>query len=295
MILVVGATGMVGRQVCRLLTAGGKSVRAMVRAASDPAKVDELKALGVEIVQGDLRDPESLRAACRGVDAVIATASSMPFNYVPGENTPETTDQAGLLSLIDAACEAGARQIVFTSFPAVGASFPLQDAKRAVENRLRGCGVASTILQPPYFMEVWLNPAVGFDYANRKATIYGSGTNPVSWISLLDVAQFAVASLDNPAARNVTLELGGPEALSPLEVVAIFEEVGGGKPFEVQSVPVEALREQLAAASDPMQASFTGLMIGYASGKAIEMESTLKAFPLKLKSVREYAAEVLAA
>jgi uncharacterized protein YbjT (DUF2867 family) len=294
MILVVGATGMVGRQVCRLLTAGGKSVRAMVRAASDPAKVDELKALGVEIVQGDLRDPESLRAACRGVDAVIATASSMPFNYVPGENTPETTDQAGLLSLIDAACEAGARQIVFTSFPAVGASFPLQDAKRAVEDRLRGCGMAYTILQPTYFMEVWLSPAVGFDYANSKAAIYGSGENRISWISFLDVAQFAVASLDNPAGRNATLELGGPEALGPLEVVGVFEKVGEA-PFELQHVPLEALQGQHAAATDPMQASFAGLMIGLAAGKAIDMTDTLKAFPLKLKSVREYAAEVLAA
>jgi uncharacterized protein YbjT (DUF2867 family) len=294
MILVVGATGMVGRQVCRLLTASGKSVRAMVRATSDPAKVDELKALGAEIVQGDVRDPESLRAACRGVMGIVVTASSMPFDYVPGANTPETTDQAGILSLIDAACEAGAGQIVFTSFPAVDASFPLQDAKRAVEDRLRGCGLAYTILQPTYFMEVWLNPAVGFDYRNRKATIYGSGAKPISWISFLDVARFVVACLDNPAARNAALELGGPEALSPLEVVAIFEAIDGGKPFEVQFVPVEALGEQLAAATDPMQASFTGLMLGYAAGKSIGMMDTLQSFPLQLKSVREYAREVLA-
>ena len=83
----------------------------------------------------------------------------------------------------------------------------------------------------------------------------------------MDVAQFAVRCLDNPAARNATLELGGPEALSPLEAVSIFEKVGG-KPFEVQHVPVEALQGQLAAATDPMQASFTGLMIGVADGRS---------------------------
>jgi len=70
MILVVGATGLVGRQICRLLAASGKPTRAMVRATSDQAKVDELKSLGADVVslgadvvQGDLRDPKSLRAA----------------------------------------------------------------------------------------------------------------------------------------------------------------------------------------------------------------------------------------
>jgi uncharacterized protein YbjT (DUF2867 family) len=293
MILVVGATGLVGRQICRLLTASGKPTRAMVRATSDQAKVDELKSLGANVVQGDLRDPKSLRAACQGVSAIISTASSMPFNYQPGENTPESTDQDGLLSLLDAACEAGVQQIIYTSFPTMTPDFPLQDAKRAVEDRLRGCGLAYTILQPTFFMEVWLSPAVGFDSANRKATIYGSGENPISWISLMDVAQFAVRCLDNPAARNATLELGGPEALTPLEVVSIFEEAGG-KPFEVQFVPVEALQGQHAAATDPMQKSFAGLMIGIADGRSIDMRATLQSFPIKLKTVREYAREVLA-
>ena len=294
MILVVGATGLVGRQICRLLAASGKPTRALVRATSDQAKVDELRSLGADVVQGDLRDPKSLRAACQGVSAIISTASSMPFTYQPGENTPETTDQDGLLSLIDAACEAGVQQLVYTSFPTMTPDFPLQDAKRAVEDRLRGCGLAYTILQPTFFMEVWLSPAVGFDSANRKATIYGTGENPISWISLMDVAQFAVRCLDNPAARNATLELGGPEALSPLEVVAIFEKVGG-KPFEVQHVPVEALQGQFAAATDPMQRSFAAMMMSVSTTRPIDMGATLKSFPVKLKTVREYASEALKA
>jgi uncharacterized protein YbjT (DUF2867 family) len=77
--LVVGATGMLGSEVCRRLTAAGRPVRALVRVTSDQAKVDMLKGYGAEIVQGDLRDPASLAAACRGIDAVICTASSMPF------------------------------------------------------------------------------------------------------------------------------------------------------------------------------------------------------------------------
>jgi uncharacterized protein YbjT (DUF2867 family) len=50
-------------------------------------------------------------------------------------------------------------------------SFPLQDAKRAVEAGLRASGLTYTILQPTYFSEVWLGPMVGFDYPNRKASV----------------------------------------------------------------------------------------------------------------------------
>jgi uncharacterized protein YbjT (DUF2867 family) len=266
--LVVGSTGMVGTEICRLIAASGEPVKALVRASSAPAKVENLKRLGATIVRGDLRDPISLKTACDGVKAVISTASAMPFAYTPGENTPQSTDQNGCLSLIDVAREAGVQQFVYTSFPPMAASFPLQDAKRAVEARLRDSGLVHTILRPTYFTEVWLSPAVGFDYANFKAAVYGTGDNAISWISFLDVAQFAVASLDSPAARNTTLELGEPEGLSPRNVVKIFEKTGG-KAFDVTPIPVEALQGQLAGATDPMQRSFVALMLGYAAAMPV--------------------------
>jgi hypothetical protein len=98
--------------------------------------------------------------------------------------------------------------------------------------------------------------------------------------------------VNNPKARNATFELGGPQGISPSDVVKIFERVGG-KAFDVTHVPVEALRAQLAGASDPMQKSYAGLMLGYVSHTAIEMTDTLKIFPLTLRSVDNYARSVL--
>ena len=141
------------------------------------------------------------------------------------------------------------------------------------------------------FMEVWLSPAVGFDYPNAKAAIYGTGEQKVSWISLVDVAEMAVQSLEAPAAKNAMLEMGGPEALSPKEVVKVFEEVEG-RPFEVSFVPAEALKQQMESATDPMQKSFSGLMLGYAAGDPIDMTSVLNMMPVKLTTVREYAERV---
>jgi uncharacterized protein YbjT (DUF2867 family) len=137
-------------------------------------------------------------------------------------------------------------------------------------------------------MEVWLSPALGFDHPNAKATIYGEGKNCLSWIAIKDVALFAVASLDNPAAENRIFELGGPEALSPLEVVNIFEN-RQGKKFELQFVPEDALKAQKEVAQDPLSESFAALMLGVAHGSEIDMRSTLDIFPMQLTSVDEYA------
>lgn len=292
MILVVGSTGLLGREVVRQLANKGKSVRALVRATSDPGKVAEVKGYGAEVVVGDLCERASLDAACQGVTAVISTASAMPFSYVPEQNTPQTVDCEGVLGLVDAAEAAGVERFVYISFPPIEAASPLQDAKRAVEQRLRDSRLTYTILQPTYFMEVWLSPAVGFDYVNRKAQLNGSGLNPISWISLQDVARYAAESLDVPGARNVALELGGPQALSPAKVVQTFEQVGG-QPFEVQHIPVEALQAQHAAATDQMQKTFAALMLGCAAGKVVDNRQAQAAFGLKLRSVQEYAGQVL--
>jgi uncharacterized protein YbjT (DUF2867 family) len=292
--LVVGATGMVGSEICRQLVAAGKPVRALVRSTSDPAKVQALRDLGVEVVEGDVRDRASLDAACAGATAVISTVSAMPFSYQPGENDVERVDLNGVKALIDAAVGAGVEHLVYTSFSGhIDLECPLRNAKRSVEGYVEESGLTYTVLRPSYYMEVWLSPAVGFDAANAKATIYGTGDEPISWISFPDVARFAVASLDNPAARNAVLELGGPQALTPNQVVGIFERASG-KAFEVQYVPADALAAQQAGATDPMQQSFAGLMRCYAGGDPIDMAETAKAFPFELTSVEQYAAGIYA-
>jgi uncharacterized protein YbjT (DUF2867 family) len=209
-------------------------------------------------------------------------------------NDIQSVDLEGAANLIFAAKANHVSHFIYTSFSRqINMDFPLQNAKREVEQHLKASGLVYTILDPSFFMEVWLSPAVGFDAAGAKAAIYGQGHNPISWISLEDVARFAVASLGNPAAKNATLELGGPQALSPLQVVKLFEQVAG-RPFEVQHVPEDALQAQQAAASDPMQQSFSGLMRCYASGDPIEMSATLKTFAIQPVSVEAYARKVLA-
>jgi len=284
--LIVGATGILGSEICRLLAEKGVPVRALVRSTSNPDKVAQLKALKAEVVIGDLKDRRSLDAACRGATAVISTASST-LSRQEGDSI-ESVDREGQVNLVDAAEAAGVKHFVLISFPKVDVDFPLQRAKRAVEGRLQRSGMSYTILQPTFFTEVWLSPALGFDPKNGKAQVYGSGSRKISWISFQDVAKFAVAALDPRLAPNATIKLGGPEALSPLEAVRLAEQVVG-KPIEVQHVPEEALRAQHSAATDSLQQSFAGLMLYYADGDVIEMAETLRTFPIEsLKSVRAH-------
>ena len=106
------------------------------------------------------------------------------------------------------------------------------------------------------------------------------------------MATFASASVDNPAAQNQTLEIGGPEPVSPAQVVKEFENISGHS-FAIQYIPVVALEQQMKEATDPLQKVFAGLMIFYANGDLMNMRPVLEKIPVQLHSVRDYANAVL--
>src|SRR5262249_21474138 len=163
---------------------------------------------------------------------------------------------------------------------------------RDVEDHLKASGLTYTILRPTFYMEVWLAPSGGFDYRNGRATIYGEGRNKISWLSFYDVARFALMCLDSDVARNATFELGGPDALSPLEVVHVFERLSDRR-FELEYVSAKALCEQQDTANDSWLRSVAGLRRCYADGDIVDMRELTRLFPMTLTSVRDYAARVL--
>ena len=150
------------------------------------------------------------------------------------------------------------------SFAGIDLDFPLQVRQARGGDPAHASGLIYTILQPTCFNEVWLSPALGFDVAAATARIYGDGHHRVSWISLHDVALFTVAALETPRADNAVIRLGGPEALSPLDVVQLAERLTG-RAFAVEYVPETALRAQYDAATDPMEKTFAALMLYYAA------------------------------
>jgi uncharacterized protein YbjT (DUF2867 family) len=285
-ILMVGGTGLVGRRIAVALQRQNKSVRALVRGGSAHPKAGDLKSEGVQIADGDLTRPDSLAAACDGVDAVVCTATTMPTGADDGLRR---VDRDGVLALIDAAERAGARKFVYTSYSGnLRRQSALETAKRDCEARLLQSGMEAVILRPSYFMEIWLGPHLGFDPMNGRARIIGAGEAKISYISASNVAEFAVAALLRETGKQATLEMGGPQPLSQLDVVRIFERTLGVT-CQLDFVPVEALQQQHLP-PDPLQRTFAALMLGCADGDVIPGAAALaKEYGVRPRSVEEYA------
>jgi uncharacterized protein YbjT (DUF2867 family) len=290
MTLVVGATGLLGMQIVRLLRDAGRPVRAVVRATADGAKRLGLEKLGAELVVADLKDKASLQKACAGVASVVSTASAT-LSRQQGDAI-ETVDGDGQMALVDAAEEERVERFVFVSFAPLSPDFALQRAKRAVEARLRSSGMSFTILQPVDFSDVWLSPALGFDPVHGRARILGTGGSPVSWIASHDVARFAAAATHSDRLARKVVPLGGPEALTPLQVVRVFEELGAPK-IALEHVPESALEEALAKATNAIEEAFAALMLSTARGQIVEPTPAQELLPGTFGTVRQYAEALL--
>jgi NADH dehydrogenase len=291
--LVVGATGYLGGRVSRELAAADKPVAGMFRAGDEEARLEPLRSAGVELVEGDLKDAASLERACQGRTAVVSTASSSIVHQ--SGDTIQSVDLDGQIRLIEAAKAAGVSRFVYISFSSnMTTDAPLTAAKRSVEEHLEASGLEYTILRCGFLLEVMVSPAVGFDFANGKAVVYGTGENGLSLVSMDDVAKMVVLCLERPDAANATIEFGGPEVVTLHDVVRVFEDVSG-RSFEMQHVSQDQLVEQWQNAPDPLSKSLGALMVDYAKGDEIEMGPTLERFHVKLGSVRDYASKVLSA
>jgi uncharacterized protein YbjT (DUF2867 family) len=291
MILVIGSTGLLGSEVVRRLRKTGQPVRALARPTSNPERLEEFKQSGAEIVYGDLKQPEALKTACLGVEAIVTTASST-FSRQENDSI-QTVDHDGYLNLIEAATAAGVRRFVYTSIPPNLHESPLTRAKYGVARRLMASGMDYTVLAANFFMEVWLSPHLGFNAEQGNVTIYGTGTRPIGFVSYKDVAEIAVRSLGNDACRNQTLLVAGPENLSPLEVVRVFEQASGSS-IKVDHVPEKALEEKWHSATEPLDKAFAALMFDYAMGCPMDMTRTRGLLPIHLTSVRDYAVGICA-
>jgi NADH dehydrogenase len=216
MILVVGSTGLLGGMIARSLLEKGHSVRILVRPGSSYAGLVQL---GAEPILGDLKEPSSLSAACRGVDTVITTANSALRG---GGDTTETVDRRGNRNLIDAAEAAGVRHFIFISALGVSDESPVDfmRAKAETERYLRDSGMEYTILQPNVFLDVWIPLLIGTAVeAGEPVTLVREGRRRHSMIAAADVAAFTVACVSNPTAVDRTIPLGGPEPVSWRDIV----------------------------------------------------------------------------
>ncbi len=171
-----------------------------------------------------------------GVQTVLTTANSALRG---GEDNPETIELRGNRNLIDAAKAAGVDHFIFTSVLGVDPNSPAPfiRGKGQTEVALRESGLCYTILAPNLFAEVWAGMVVGGPLrAGQPITLVGEARRVHTFVSMGDVAAFGAAAVDNPAARNALIPIGGPEAVSWRDIVSEVGQIIG------QELPVRFVR-----------------------------------------------------
>lgn len=282
-ILVVGSTGDLGSVATRMLLSKQRNVRILVRPQSNFKPLVEA---GAEPVFGDLKDPVSLDQALRGIQYVVTTANSAKRNY---PDTALTVDCEGNRNLINASKNMNVKQFIFVSLSTADINSPIQfvQCKAKTEDYLQHSGLQYTIVAPNAFMETWIALVIGVPaVTGQPVTIVGGGKRKHSFISLMDVAKFIVASIDNPMAFNKRLVIGGPHPISLLESVGAFESVLRRK-IPIVSVspgqPVPGLPPQMAE-------MLAGLEF---FDSPIEMGKLSRAYGIELTSMQEYAKQFI--
>ena len=227
MIFVTGGTGTVGSRLMPLLLAKGEQVRLFSRDV-DKARTQVGERAG--IIQGDLRDPDAVRAALDGSDRIFLLTGSHAATSEPG-------DQLQLEeNVIAAAKDASIRRVVKVSVVGADEQSPLQYARghRKVEKELEASGLAYTLLRCTAFMQ-------NFFETVADGSIYTSAQDGrVPLVDARDIAAVAAVALTEDGHEGRIYDVTGPEAITYDEAARTLSEATGERITHVR-VPEEGV------------------------------------------------------
>ncbi len=234
-ILIVGATGTLGRQVARRALDEGYKVRCLVRS---PKKAAFLKEWGAELAPGNLCQPQSLQSALEGVDAVIDAATAKATDNL----SMKQVDWDGKVALIQAAKAAGVKRFIFFSILDAEkySNVPLMEIKRCTELFLSEAGMNYTILRLSGFMQGLIGQ-YGIPILENQAIWVTGESSPIAYMDTQDIAKFAVRALSVPATEKQTFPIVGSRAWSAEEIISLCERLTG-KQAKITRMPLNLLR-----------------------------------------------------
>jgi len=230
LILITGASGNVGAELAKVLTARGVPFRAMVRSPESARKIAALA--DAEVVAGDFDDPATVARAVTGVDRA--------FLLTPSSEQAEA-QQTDFVSM---ARGEGVGQIVKLSQLAADAGSPVRFLRyhAAVEQAIRASGMAYTFLRPNLFMQGLLGFRASIVADGRFFAAAGDAR--ISAVDVRDIAAVAAAALTEDGHEGRTYDVTGPESLTHAEMAERLSDALGRR-VEFVNVSPEAMREAL--------------------------------------------------
>lgn len=266
-VLVIGASGFVGRHLTRALLAEGHTVHCLAR---NPEKVKDLAALGCDIVQGDISDPASMQRAFASAEAAYITVHTL------SPQQASTTGQGfmnieiqGLQNIVAACRMHGVSRLIYlTSLGNTPDARSEWGRERwQAEQFLLGSGLDVTVVQPGQIVGVGGN---GFDImvsqAKRSPTfMLANGKQKLRNIAVADLVYYLVGVLNDELSFGQRYEVGGDDVLTNDQMVNVAAEVlGRHHPIKIHlpRTLVGALAPVIERVGKLPKGSFRGLIDG---------------------------------
>jgi uncharacterized protein YbjT (DUF2867 family) len=232
MIVVTGATGNVGRALVRVLTEAGEDVTAVSRGTATMALPD-----GVRHQRADLADPESLRPALAGADALFLMA---PGNDLDPRGVVDVVSSAGISRIVLLSSQ------VVSTRPQAASHAPL----RRIEETIEQSGLEWTHLRPGAFASNALAWAPSVRAEHTIAAPFADVALPV--VDPQDIAETAATALRRPGHGRKTYVLTGPDPISPRQRAQIIGDVLGRPITFVELTRAQARDRMSAAMPEPL-------------------------------------------
>ena len=222
-ILLVGATGTLGRQIAKQAVECGHQVRCFVR---NPRKASFLQEWGCELTKGNLLNSSDIEYALQDIEAVIDAATSRPDD----SKSIYETDWDGKLNLFNACESSNIKRVIFLSILLTEKfrNVPLMDIKYCTEKLLEKSNFDYTIFNCAAFMQGVISQ-FAIPVLDSQAVWMSGVPTKIAYMNTQDMAKVIVAAIDNAETYKKSLPLVGPKAWDSDEVINLCEKFSNKK------------------------------------------------------------------
>jgi uncharacterized protein YbjT (DUF2867 family) len=220
-ILLAGPTGNLGPHLIKAFIEKNYQVYALIRPESinNPDKVAPLKALGVNLVEGDVNDKGGLEEICQGMDVVVSALGG--GQLMQQESLLEASQKTGVKRFIPS-------EFGVNPYASERGTCDLFDAKHAIQQKIKASGMPYTMIYSNGFMEFWASGLgqLGNSATTGQVSVFGNGQVKAAMTALPDIARFTAEMIADPEMENKEVSISA-NIMTQDELIHTWEQLSG--------------------------------------------------------------------